>query len=97
MAEIYVQSSQALQDIIDQLTKLNATYQGYTQDIDTEVKNLTTKWEGKASETFQDTYSKERHCYADFFDGVGTYIKALTEILAKYEATETANISIASK
>ena len=49
MSEIYIQSSQAIQDIITQLAQLNNAFREDAQNIDTEHKNLVTKWQGDAS------------------------------------------------
>lgn len=97
MAEIYVGSSEALRGIIEDLTTANSTYLEQAEAVEAEQKNLTSKWEGEASTSFQDRFSKEQHCYHDFYEGIATYIKALQEILERYEAAETQNTNIAAQ
>ena len=96
MAEIYVQSSSALQQIIEQLRNLNNEFRIRADDIRTEQNTLTTKWEGDASEAFQENFRKEEPNFATFMEAIEEYIQGLMEILSQYEATEEKNKVIAS-
>lgn len=96
MGEIYVASSQAIREVIDSLQQLNGRYQETSQDIVQEAKKLTQKWEGEASERFQETFNKEQHCFEDFYQGIMDYLKVLNNILERYERAEETNINIAA-
>ena len=96
MSEIFVASTGSLEEIVDELMQLNNRYQEFAQEIVTEQKNLTQKWEGDASQAFQEHFNKEQHCYDDFYQGVDQYAKVLLDILSNYDKCETTNINIAA-
>ncbi|MEE8815584.1 MAG: WXG100 family type VII secretion target [Lachnospiraceae bacterium] len=95
MAQIYVQSSQAVQDVINQLTKELQQFDQAAQDIEKEQNTLTTKWKGDASTAFNDTFNKQKPNFTTFHDAIESYIKALSQILQQYETTEANNTNIA--
>ena len=97
MAEIYVQSSNAIQGVIDQLTSLNNEYRSKAADIRTEHTTLVTKWEGDASTAFEDHFKQEEPNFESFATAIDEYIRALQEILAEYEQAEATNKAIASQ
>ena len=96
MAEIYVQSSNALQGIIDQLVNLNGEFRRKADDIRMEQNTLTTKWEGDASKAFQENFHKEEINFVNFAAAIDEYIEALRRILAEYESAEARNTTIAT-
>ncbi len=96
MSEIYVASSSALRDKIDELTNLNKEFRTKADEIRAEQKTLTTKWKGDASTAFQDNFQKEEPNFENFATTIDEYIRALEDILASYEAAEEQNKSIAS-
>lgn len=96
MSEIYVQSSSAIQGIIDQLTSLNGEFRQKTEDIRAEHNSLTSKWEGPASNAFQENFHKEEPSFENFASAIDEYVHALENILATYENAENANTNIAS-
>ena len=96
MSEIYIQSSQAIQDIITQLAQLNNAFREDAQNIDTEHKNLVTKWQGDASTASEEHYQNERGNFEAFATTIEDYIAKLQEILANWEAAESANVQIGS-
>lgn len=95
MSEIYVASSSAMQELIDNLTNLNSNFRTKKDEIQNEQNTLTTKWEGDSSTTFQERYQKEAPAFEEFAATIDQYINALKEALAEYEATEAKNQSIA--
>lgn len=86
--EMYVQSSQALQDIIEDLTKWNSEFLNRVEDLKAEAKTLTSKWEGDASTEFNTTFTKESVSYTEFSDLVKTHISALSEMKVIIEEAE---------
>ena len=95
MAEIYVQSSNAIQGVIDELTQFNADFRTKAEEINSEKTNLTTKWEGDASTTFSERFDREYPSFENFAKAIDEYVQGLTNILAEYDRTEDANKAIA--
>ncbi len=96
MSEIYVQSSSAIQGIIDQLTSLNGEFRQKFENIRTEHNTLVSKWEGPASTAFQENFRREEPSFENFATAIEEYVHALENILATYEAAEATNTNIAS-
>jgi len=95
MSEIYVASSAAIQQIIDELTNLNREFRAKADEIRQEQSTLTTKWKGDASTEFQDNFHREEPNFESFATAIDEYISALQEILAQYEQAEESNKAIA--
>ena len=95
MAEIYVQSSSALDSVITELRTLNGDFNQKAIDIEKEQGILTQKWEGDASEAFQEHFRKEYPNFANFYNTIEEYIGALELIKGTYENAEQINKGIA--
>ncbi len=96
MSEIYVASSNALEQVINDLQAKNNEFHQYADNIRNEHKTLVTKWEGDASEAFEANFQKEEPNLTNFEQAITEYITALKKILAEYETAETQNVNIAS-
>lgn len=96
MAEIYVASSQSIQDVINELQRLNGEFTTKASDIDREHTSLTQKWEGDASTAFEEHYQNERQNFDVFSMAIDEYIQGLTNILENYNTAEDKNKTIAS-
>ena len=97
MAEIYVAGSSSLQQVIDDLTRLNQDFRTKAADIDSEHSQLVTKWEGDASDAFENHYRAERSNFENFATAIDEYIAGLREILSSYENAESRNVQIGSE
>ena len=97
MAEIYVKSSNDIQEVINQLRTLNTEFRSKADGIRTEQINLTTKWEGDASTAFQRHFKKEEPNFETFATAIDEYIEGLTQILDEYNRTEDTNKAIAEE
>ncbi len=95
MAVIRVQSSGSIQQIIEDLTRLNADFRNKANDINQEHNTLTTKWEGNASEAFKEHFQKEYPNFENFATAIDEYIEGLKQILEEYERAEEMNKQIA--
>ena len=96
MAEIYVQSSSAIRDVITQLRDLNTQFHGKADDVRAEHTRLITNWEGDASTAFEEHFHNEESNFDVFEQAVLDYIVGLERILAEYEQAEEQNKQIAS-
>ncbi|SFB82396.1 WXG100 family type VII secretion target [Butyrivibrio sp. YAB3001] len=96
MAEIYVKSSNDIQEVINNLRRLNTEFRNKANDINTEQTNLTTKWRGDASTSFQENFRKEYPNFESFATTIDEYVEGLTQILDEYNRTEDMNKQIAS-
>lgn len=96
MAEIFVASSNSIEDVINQLRDLNNRFETKASEIDTEHTSLTQKWEGDASTAFEEHYQNERQNFDVFSQAINEYIQGLTTILQNYETAEQQNKNIAS-
>lgn len=96
MSAIYVGSSQALEEVINNLDSLNKSFREQADAIDAEHQNLVSKWQGDASTAFEDHYSKEKGNFENFAQAIDEYIAGLRTILENYEAAETMNKNIAT-
>ena len=96
MSELYLQSSNSLANVISRLNKLNSEFDRISNEIRTEHKTLTSKWEGDASTAFHDKFQKQEPNLTLFHDTVDEYEKALSSILAVYERAEQSSVNIAS-
>lgn len=97
MAEIYVNGSSSLQEVIDQLTQLNTSFREKAENIRAEQRTLTTKWEGDASTAFQEHFQQEEPNFENFATTIDEYIEGLKRILESYEQAEEQNKQIASE
>ncbi|WP_029200334.1 WXG100 family type VII secretion target [Oribacterium sp. NK2B42] len=97
MAEIYVKSSNDIQEVINRLRTLNTDFRNKANDIRTEQTNLTTKWEGDASTAFQEHFRKEEPNFESFATAIDEYIEGLTHILEEYNRAEDTNKSISQQ
>ena len=95
MAEIYVRSSNSLQEVITQLRDLNTQFRTQAENIRTEQGNLTQKWEGDASTAFQEHFRAEEGNFESFATTIDEYVRGLEEILRNYEVAEQMNKNIA--
>lgn len=96
MADIYVKSSQSLQDLKDQLEELNGKVQAKAADLDSELKGLAQKWQGGASDAFQSRWTREYGNFDTLRTVVSDYVGALELILGRYETAEGNATSLAS-
>lgn len=96
MAEIYVQSSAALQGVIDELNELCVEFNNKKEAIQNEQEALVSKWQGDASTAFNENWMKESQNFRTLYDVAVKYVGALREILAKYETAEEQAKQIAS-
>ena len=97
MSEIYVQSSSALEQVIQDLQTKNNEFIQYADNIRSEHKTLVTKWEGDASDAFEANFHKEESNLTNFAQAIDEYITALKAILSQYEQAESQNINIANQ
>ena len=95
MAEIYVKSSNDIQEVINRLRTLNTDFRNKAADINTEHTNLTTKWEGDASTAFEEHFKKEYPNFESFATAIDEYVEGLTQILEEYNQAEDTNKAIA--
>ena len=97
MGQIYVQSSSALEGVIQELQARLTEYEQIADNIRNEVKALITKWEGDASDAFEANFHKEESNLTNFAQAIDEYITALKAILSQYEQAESQNINIANQ
>ena len=95
MAEIYVQSSAALEDVISELSNLRKEFGDKANDINAEEQRLIGKWQGDASTEFDARWMRERQNLQTMYDVLGEYVEGLRQIKANLEAAEQKNVSIA--
>ena len=95
MAEIYVQSSQALGEVIIQLDGLTQRFRQKAIDLEQEQQALCSKWEGDASTAFNQHWVQERENFNTLLEVLGEYIKKLEAIMQAYEEAEAKNKQIA--
>lgn len=95
MAEIYVQSSAALEDVIIQLTNLRTDFADKANAINAEEQQLVGKWQGDASTEFDARWMRERQNFQTMVDVLGEYIQGLQQIKQNLEDAEQTNINIA--
>jgi WXG100 family type VII secretion target len=95
MAEIYVNTSAKIQEVITSLTNYNNEFKNKTSEINQEHMTLTSKWQGDASDVFTERFQRQYPSFENFSQAVEEYIKALEVILQEYEAAEEANKAIA--
>ena len=94
---IFVKSSADLSNVSSQLRTLNGKFKESADGIRREHRELTTKWEGEASDAFRDNFKKEEPALTNFYQAIEEYAKALDQIRQKYETYEKKNVSIARK
>lgn len=95
MAEIFVNTSAKIQEVITTLTNYNNEFKNKTSEINQEHMTLTGKWQGDASDTFTERFQRQYPTFDNFSKAVDDYITALSQILQEYEAAEEANKAIA--
>ena len=88
MAGFSVQSSAAIQGIIDNLERQRKTFQEEANAVAADISELPAKWTGDASDAFQQHWSKEKDNFIRLDNAVGEYIDALRLIKERYEAAE---------
>lgn len=95
MAEIYVQSSAALDGVIEQLDRLRVLFGERANAINDEQEALVSKWQGDASEAFNQHWMQERDNFSRLYDVIVQYVEALRAIKTRYEDAENTNKAIA--
>ncbi|MBQ5485595.1 MAG: WXG100 family type VII secretion target [Lachnospiraceae bacterium] len=66
------------------------------QELETEEKALSGKWDGQAKTAFEGNFHKDIQKIQQFIQGIHQYEKALEKIIAAYEQAEAHNIATAS-
>ena len=97
MSKLVVQSSAAIENVIDQLKNYNTEFRAKADEIRTEQKMLVANWEGEASDAFQANFQKEEPSFENFATAIDEYVQALQRILEQYEMAEATNINIANE
>lgn len=88
MEEIYVKSSQALNDKITQLTQYNAQLQAKIDDLCQLEANANKAWDGEANDEFHNVFMQDKALFDEFHSTINQYIEALKQILQNYENAE---------
>ena len=95
MAEIYVNTSAKIREVISELNTLNTNFRNKAADINQEHSTLTGKWQGDASDVFTERFQRQYPSFENFATAVDEYVNSLEIILQEYEAAEEANKAIA--
>lgn len=95
MEEIYVQSSQALNDKITQLTQYNAQLQTKIDELCQLETKANNAWDGEANDEFHNVFMQDKTLFDEFHSTINQYIEALKKILQNYEETERKSMEIA--
>ena len=95
MAEFKVTSA-TLTSKKGELQQLNSQLRSLKGQYESSEASMSAKWEGDAKTAFHTTFTQNMTAVDTFIKEVDNYITALQNIIAKYEATEAANASIAS-
>ena len=95
MAQITIQSSAQFQSVIDQLTSMRTEFVNKSNALDAEHMNVTTKWQGDASDVMREHWLKKRQNFQSMAEVLNQYIQALGNILVNYETAEEKNKQVA--
>lgn len=94
-SEIRVTSS-ALRAKKDDLIQLNQKFTENANSMENTVHTLEGSWEGESHDAFYNAFSTDRGKMTTFSSAIDQYTAALEQIIAKYEAAEAQNVTIAS-
>ena len=94
MAEIFVQSSAALDSVIEDLRAMRSECEGKENDLAAELSNVAAKWTGDASDAFINNWNTDSANFQNFLTVIDQYIQGLEQIKADYEQAEGMNTTI---
>ncbi len=94
-SEIRVTSA-TLRSKNEELSQLNQKFMETADSMENTVHTLEGSWEGESHDAFYAAFSTDKGKMAAFSGAIGQYSAALDQIIAKYEAAEAQNVSIAS-
>jgi WXG100 family type VII secretion target len=95
--QIYIKSSQDLENIISNLNRIRDEFHMRMTDIDNEERQLIQKWKGDASSSFDERWRRQYVNFENLYDLIGEYINALGQITENGGSTEQMNVTIASQ
>ena len=80
----------------DELIQLNQKFTETANNMETTVHTLEGSWEGESHDAFYAAFNTDKGKMTTFSGAIEQYTTALEQIIAKYEAAEAQNVSIAS-
>ena len=80
----------------EELAELNQKFSETADSMESTVQTLSGSWEGDSHDAFYTAFSTDKGKMATFSGAITQYTNALEQIIAKYEAAEAQNVSIAS-
>ncbi|MBQ9065522.1 MAG: WXG100 family type VII secretion target [Blautia sp.] len=94
-SEIRVTSA-SLRSKNEELIQLNQNFMETADSMENTVHTLEGSWEGESHDAFYTAFSTDKGKMGTFSGAITQYTTALEQIIAKYEAAEAQNVTIAS-
>ena len=88
-------TSEQLRAKKEMLQQLNRKFLDVVNSLEATVKTLDGSWEGETHDAFYSAFQNDRAQMNNFHQAIEQFSAALDQILAKYQAAENSNISIA--